>query len=403
MPLWRKWGVSNAIKKVGKTMDIRKLAHDVQDKVVAFRRDLHQNPEPSLEEFRTSKQIAAALDEMGVPYRMINPTGVIAEVKGTKGEGKTVALRGDIDALSIQEKTDVPFRSQNDGIMHACGHDTHAAMLLGSVMVLNSIKDTFSGTVRFIFQPAEEVGKGAALAIEQGCLEGVDGIFGVHSGSMKPVGQISSNIGPRSAATDHFIVKIKGKACHGAAPQAGVDATVCGASVVMNLQTMVSREFAPTEPLVVTVGSFHSGSRFNIVSGEAVLEGTIRSFSREVHAQIPIVLSRIIEQTCAAFRCEADVDYRQITEVLINDGDMVNRGLASARKIADSEDLVKYDEKGMGGEDFAEYTKYVPGAFFSLGTGGKFPAHSDYFFVEEEALEVGVAFYAQCAIDFLAE
>lgn len=383
-------------------MDIRKMAHEVQDKVVAFRRDIHQNPEASLNEFRTTKQIAKALDELGVEYRLLNPTGVIAEVHGTKGPGKTVALRGDIDALSIQEKTDLPFKSSVPGMMHACGHDTHASMLLGSVMVLNQLKDQFAGTVRFIFQPAEEVGKGAALAIEQGCLENVDGIFGVHIGAMKPCGQISSSEGPHHAATDRFVATIKGKACHGAGPHAGVDATVCGAATVMNLQTMVSREFSPMEPLVVTVGSFHSGSRFNIVSGEAVLEGTIRSFSREVHAQIPVVLKRIIEETAKTFRCEAEVEYEQITEVLVNNGEMVEKGLASARKIVDPS-LVVYDQKGMGGEDFAEYTKYVPGAFFSLGAGGTYPGHSDHYFVEEDAFEVGVAFYAQAAVDFLSK
>ena len=184
------------------------MAHEVQDKVVAFRRDLHQNPEASLQEFRTTKKIAEALDALGVEYRLLDPTGVIAEIHGTKGEGKTVALRGDIDALSIQEKTDLPFKSCVPGMMHACGHDTHASMLLGSVMVLNQLKDQFAGTVRFIFQPAEEVGKGAALAIEQGCLEGVDGIFGVHIGVMKKCGLITSSAGPHHAATDRFVATI---------------------------------------------------------------------------------------------------------------------------------------------------------------------------------------------------
>ena len=382
-------------------MNIRQMAHEVQDKVVAFRRDLHMHPEASMNEFRTSKQIAAALDELGVEYRMLDPTGVIAEIHGTKpGKGKTVALRGDIDALSITEKTDVPFKSCNDGLMHACGHDTHASMLLGSVMVLNQLKDQFCGTVRFVFQPAEEVGKGAALCIEQGCLEGVDGMFGVHIGAMKPCGKITSCVGPRSAATDWFTIKVKGKAGHGSAPHNCVDAVVCGSAIVMNLQTMVSREFPPVQPLVVTVGSFHSGSRFNIIAGDAVMEGTVRSFDRDIHKQVPEVMKRIVQETAAAYRCEAEVIYNEITEVLINDKDMVERGLASARKVTD---LVDYDTFGMGGEDFAEYTKYVPAAFFSLGADGEFPGHSDYFWVNEDAFEVGTAFYAQSAFDFLTE
>lgn len=381
-------------------MDIKQLAHEVQDKVVAFRRDLHQNPEASLQEFRTTKQIAAALDELGVSYRLLDPTGVIAEIHGAKGPGKTIALRGDIDALSIQEKTDLPFKSCVPGMMHACGHDTHASMLLGAVMVLNQLKDQFAGTVRFIFQPAEEIGAGAALAIQQGCLEGVDGIYGVHIGAMKELGLLTSSAGPHHASTDRFVIKVTGKACHGAGPHMGVDATVCGAAMVMNLQTMVSREVSPMEPLVVTVGSFHSGSRFNIVSGYAELEGTIRSFNRELHAQIPGILERIAKETAAAYRCEAEVIYEVLTDVLVNDETMVEKGMASARKVSDK---VAYDQKGMGGEDFAEYTKVVPGAFFSLGAGGTYPGHSDHYWIEEEAFETGVAFYAQAAYDFLTE
>ena len=381
-------------------MDIRKMAHEVQEKVVAFRRDLHQNPEPSLKEFRTTKQIAAALDELGVEYRLIDPTGVIAEIHGTKGPGKTVALRGDIDALSIQEQTGLPFASQVPGMMHACGHDTHASMLLGSVMVLNQLKDQFAGTVRFIFQPAEEVGAGAALAIQQGCLEGVDGIYGVHIGAQKKMGLLTSSAGPHHAAADRYVIKVTGAACHGAGPHKGRDATVCGAAIVMALQTMVSREFNPMIPIVVTVGSFHSGSRFNIVSGYAELEGTIRSIDPEVHDAIPSVLKRIAEETAAAYGCTAEVEYEILTNVLVNNAEMVEKGMASARKITE---FVEYDTPGMGGEDFAEYTKVVPGAFFSLGADGDYPGHSDHYVVNEDAFEVGVAFYAQAAFDFLTE
>ena len=381
-------------------MDFKKLAKEVQEKVVAFRRDLHMNPEPSLQEFRTTKQIAAALDELGVEYRLLDPTGVIAEVHGTKGDGKTVALRGDIDALSIQEETGLPYASQVPGMMHACGHDTHAAMLLGSVMVLNKVKDQFAGTVRFIFQPAEEVGAGAPLAIKQGCLEGVDGIYGVHIGSQKAVGKLSSGAGPHHAAADHYYIRVRGAACHGAGPHKGRDATVCGAAIVMALQTMVSREFDPMIPVVVTVGSFHSGSRFNIVSGYAVLEGTIRSIDPDVHAAIPGVLKRIAEETAAAYGCTAEVEYHAVTNVLVNDATMVEKGMAAARKVTD---LVEYDTPTMGGEDFAEYTKIVPGAFFRLGAGGEYPGHSDHYYVDETAFATGVAFYAQAAYDFLTE
>ena len=381
--------------------NIRELAHQLQEETIAFRRDLHKYPEPSLQEFRTTDKVAAALDELGVSYRRLNPTGIIAEVKGTKSESDViVALRADMDALSIQEKTDYDFKSTNDGIMHACGHDTHTSMLLSAVKVANSIKNEFSGTIRFIFQPAEEVAKGAKLVCEQGGMDGVNAIFGIHAAVQTPVGKLLACYGPSHAATDQYSVVIKGKACHGAHPQTGMDATVCGAAMVMNLQTMVSREFSPMDPLVVTVGSFHSGSRFNIVSGEAVLEGTIRSFSREVHDQIPVVLKRICEETAKTFRCTAEVNYDALTEPLINDNEMVDLALASAAKITDA-DHIGMKGMAMGGEDFAEYTKFAPSAFFSLGVGGEWPGHSDHYEADESAFETGVAFYVQVALDAL--
>lgn len=383
--------------------NIREMAHNLQAETIAFRRDLHKNPEPSMEEFRTTDKVAAALDAMGVSYRRLDPTGVIAEVKGTKSNSdKIVALRADMDALSIQEKTDYEFKSINDGIMHACGHDTHTSMLLSAVKIANSIKDQFSGTIRFIFQPGEEVAKGAKAVCAQGGMDGVDAIFGIHAAVQTPVGKLLACYGPSHAATDRYSVVIKGKACHGAAPQTGMDATVCGAAMVMNLQTMVSREFSPMDPLVVTVGSFHSGSRFNIVSGEAVLEGTIRSFSREVHEQIPVVLKRICEETAKTFRCTAEVEYDVLTDVLVNEENMVELGFEAARKVT-APQLVTHNSPAMGAEDFCEYTKYAPSAFFRLGVGGEWPGHSDHYEIDEEALEIGVAFYAQVAVDALGK
>ena len=258
-------------------MDFKAMAQAVQPEVVAFRRDLHEHPEASFQEFRTTDQIAKEMDKLGIPYRRFDPTGLIAEINGGK-PGKTIALRADIDALSITEKTGLPFASKNEGFMHACGHDTHAAMLVGAAKVLMQVKDQLCGTVKLLFQPAEEVGRGAKAVIAQHGMDGVDFAFGIHIGSQMEVGTISMMAGASAAATDRFVVKVIGKASHGARPEQGVDATVAASAIVMNLQPVVSREVAATTPLVVTVGSLHSGSRFNIVSGEAVLEGTIRSY-----------------------------------------------------------------------------------------------------------------------------
>nr|WP_122011795.1 amidohydrolase [Maliibacterium massiliense] len=381
-------------------MDIKKLAHDVQPEVVAFRRDLHRHPEPSFEEVRTTNKIAEKLDEMGIPYRRFEPTGLMAEIKGAK-PGKTVALRADIDALSITEKSGVDFASENPGFMHACGHDTHASMLIGAARVLSSVKDELCGTVKLLFQPAEEVAQGAKKVIAQGALDGVDMIFGIHIAATVPAGVVALCNGPSAAAADIFRIKVTGKACHGAMPEQGVDATVAAAAIVMNLQSIVSRELSPMLPVVVTVGKLESGSRFNIVSGEANMEGTIRSFDVEVHHNLPNIVSRIAKETAAAYRCEAEVQYDMMTEVLVNDPDVTALVKDAALKVAKAPQMVVEAPRMMGAEDFSEYTVLTKAGFASLGGGGTYPQHSDHFCIEEESFETGVALYAQVAVDFL--
>ncbi len=381
-------------------MDFRELAKKVNDDVVAFRHDLHMHPEASTQEFRTTDRIAEELDKIGIPYRRLDPTGLIGTIEGGK-PGKTIALRADIDALSITEKTDLEYKSQNDGFMHACGHDTHAAMLLGAAKVLNSIKDELKGTVRLVFQPAEELAVGAKAVIKQGGLEGVDFIFGIHIAGTAPVGCIAYCPGASASAADMFKITVKGKAGHGAMPDTAVDATVAAAAIVMNLQTMVSREFPPTQPVVVTVGKLVSGSRFNIVSGEAVLEGTGRSYDVGIHHRMPEVMTRIAKETAAAFRCEAEVEYNMMTEVLVNDADMLEIVKSAAKKVVDKQELVVEMKPMMGAEDFADYTVVTKGAFASLGGGGDYPNHSDHIVFDEDCFRTGVAMHCQVAYDFL--
>jgi len=383
-------------------MDFKKMALAVQDEVAAFRHDLHEHPEASLKEFRTTDQIAKEMDKLNIPYKRFDPTGLIATIEGGK-PGKTIALRADIDALEIQEKTDLPFASKEPGLMHACGHDTHAAMLVGAAKVLSQVKDELCGTVKLLFQPAEEVTEGAKLAIKQGALDGVDACFGIHIGAQRECGSVYFVPGASHAATDRFKITVTGKATHGAKPEAGIDATVCAAAIVMNLQTIVSRETSPSMPLVVTVGSLHSGSRFNIVSGEAVMEGTIRSYDVDLHHAMPEIVERVVKSTAAAYRCEAEVEYIMMVEPLINDDDIIALARKAAAKIVDTPDQVKTAAPGMGGEDFAEYSVVTKAAFASLGAGGEFPNHSDYVVFDESAFPTGVALYSQVAWDFLNE
>ena len=383
-------------------MDFKKMALAVQDEVVAFRRDLHEHPESSMKEFRTTDQIAKEMDALGIPYKRFDPTGLVAIIEGGK-PGKTVALRADIDALEIEEKTGLPFASKEPGKMHACGHDTHAAMLVGCAKVLSQVKDEMPGTVKLVFQPAEEVALGAKLAIAQGALENVDSIFGIHIGPTRECGSVYFVPGASHAATDEFKITITGKATHGARPEAGVDATVCAAAVVMNLQTIVSREVSPSMPLVVTVGSLHSGSRFNIVSGEAVMTGTVRCYDYDLHHSMPEIFERIVKNIAAAYRCEAKVEYNMLLEPVVNNDEVLNLARKAAAKIVDTPDQVKTAAPGMGGEDFGEYSIVAKAAFASLGCGGEYPAHSDHVVMDESAFPTGVALYCQVAWDLLAE
>ena len=379
---------------------IRQKAHEIRQEVIDFRRDLHMYPEVSMEEFRTSEQVAAMLDKLGIPNRRIDPVGVVGEIKGGK-PGKCVALRADMDALQITEIADCAFKSRNEGKMHACGHDAHTAMLMGAAMLLNDMKDQIAGSVRLLFQPGEEVGLGAKAIIEQGGYEGVAAAFGQHILPNVPVGRIGAAAGTAYAASDYFRMSVKGVTCHGSMPHNGRDAIVCASAIVMNLQTMVSREFDQLEPLVVSVGTMHGGTIWNGIAGEVVLEGTCRSFSKEIHARLEGVFRRICEQTAAAYGCEVDIHWEQRAQVLVNDDEMRELGFAAARKVLGEDGIIGVDAPTPGAEDFAEYGMLSPVCYFSLGTGDGAPIHNAGMVINEDALEIGVAFLAQTALDAL--
>ena len=387
-------------------MNVKELAHSVRDYVIEYRHELHMHPELSMQEFETTDRICRELDKMGVSYRRMNPTGVLAEIKGGKGEGKTVLLRGDIDALPVQEETGLEFSSIYPGKMHACGHDTHNAMLMGAIKCFNEIKDEFAGTVKFIFQPSEETGEGAQAMIKDGCLEGVDYMFGTHISSDLDVGKVSACPGPMHASAFWFKIKITGVSSHGADPYNGRDAAVAGSAVVMALQDMVAREYSPMDPMVVTVGDIHAPGRFNIIPGEYRMEGTIRTFSREINATLEDTLNRIAKGVASAYRCTADVELIEVAEVNINDEEAYRIGRAAAVKVVGEENVV-LAKPTMGGEDFAYYTPHVKANFFSLGAklldkdGKVWSHHNGHVLFDESSFEYGVALYVQVALDAL--
>lgn len=380
-------------------MEIRKLADDALKHVVAIRRELHRYPEPSGEEAATTDRIARELDKLGIAYHRFDPTGLMADIVGAS-PGKTIALRADIDALSLPECSGVEYASEHGGLMHACGHDAHTAMLLGAAKLLNGMREHMKGTVRLIFQPAEESASGARAIIGQGAAEGVDAFFAIHVQPQMPAGTVFYKEGPIMAASDTIHITVEGKACHGANPQQGIDATVVSAQIITALQTISSRRISPKDPVVVTIGTLRSGTRFNIVSGRAEMEGTMRYYQNELRPVLQGMLEEIVTGVASANGAKAAVTLTPFTKATINDADMAALCARAAAKIADN---VEECEASMGSEDFGEFCERGPGAMFWLGVGGEYPLHSDRFTLDENSLSAGIALYVQAALDYLSQ
>ncbi|MDK2924961.1 MAG: hypothetical protein PWQ41_735 [Bacillota bacterium] len=385
-------------------MQVKELAAKIQPELVELRRYFHQHPEPSWEEVNTANRIAEELAKLGISVERKAKTGVVGTLKGTR-PGRTVALRADIDALSIKEETGLPFASQNEGYMHACGHDAHITCLLGAAKILSQLKDEIAGTVKFIFQPAEELAQGAKKLVEEGAMDGVDGIFGLHVWGDLPAGKISIDPGPRMASADRFVITIEGKGGHGSAPHQGVDAVVVASALVMNLQTIVSREVDPLDPLVLSVGKIVSGDRFNIIASQAELDGTCRCFNPEIRKKLPDMIRRIAENTAAAFRAKAKVEYYFMCPPTINDESLAQLAKEAVKKLYGEDSLVPMPLV-TGSEDFSYYSEKAPAAYAFLGVrnpekGASYPQHHSRYTIDEDALQVGAAVYAQFALDFL--
>ena len=387
-------------------MDIKELVKKHQDYAVSMRRHFHENPEPSMKEFNTQKRVIEELEKMGIEYVVAGGTGVVGTIKG-KGPGKTVALRADMDALEVPEENEVVYKSKIDGMMHACGHDGHIAGLLTAAKMISEVKDEFDGTVKLFFQPGEEVAQGALAMIKDGVMEGVDGIFGIHIWNDCEVGKISVEAGPRMASAGMFKIYITGKGGHGAMPHQTVDASVVASAIVMNLQSIVNREINPSDPAVVTVGMIKSGTRWNVISGEAYMEGTTRCFSKEVNNAFEDQIRRIVDMTAKAYRAEARIEYTQMTIPTINDPSMSAIAADSVKKIAGDQSLVTF-EKTSGGEDFAFFSEFAPSVFAFVGSKNTdkieyHPHHHPKFDIDEDALGLSASLYTQFALDFLSK
>lgn len=387
---------------------IFEAAEQLKEELLQIRRTIHQNPEvgPSLP--RTKEFVVKKLQEYGYQPEEICESGIVATLEGGK-PGKTILLRADMDALSILEKAPVSFASEN-GKMHACGHDMHATMLLGAAKLLMEHREEIEGKVKLVFQPDEEGFTGAKAMLKAGVLENpaVDAGLALHVNSGTPSGMVLCGMGTCMAGCTLFRIQVKGTGCHGAMPETGVDPINIAAHIYLSLQEIIAREIAPTKPAVVTIGKFVGGKAPNIIPGEAVMEGTIRTLDRELSEQIFRRIQDISAQTAALFRGEAEVTEIASAPPLINDKEMVKEMAGYVGELVDPAKVIVFEQGGMGSEDFASYTYEIPCSYLLVGAGipqenelfGK-PMHNECVVFNEDILPLGSAIYAYSAMKWL--
>ncbi|MBO7744735.1 amidohydrolase [Paenibacillus sp. MWE-103] len=372
----------------------------LEARLVAIRRELHRNPELSLEEYETTASIRRWLEDAGV--RVLDyglRTGVIAEVGGLR-PGQVVAVRADIDALPVQEETGLPFASATPGRMHACGHDFHAAAVVGAALLLKARESELRGTVRLLFQPAEEKAKGARQLIAAGALAGVSAVFGMHNKPDLPVGTVGIKEGPLMAAADGFVVEVAGRGSHAAVPEAGIDPIVASAHIITALQTIVSRGVGSLQSAVVSVTKLRSGTAWNVIPDKAVLDGTIRTFDEGVREHVLRRFREVVEGVAAACGTTAEIRWVQGPPPVNNDASLVPLALRAA---ADAGLETVVPTPSPAGEDFAFYQREVPGLFVFMGTSGSREWHHPAFDLDERALLPSARYFAGLAESALLE
>ena len=372
--------------------------------IVALRRDIHREPELGFDTKKTAEKVLAALD--GLPLEIetgVAENGVVATLMGD-GVGPTVALRADMDALPIHEETGLPFASEADGRMHACGHDGHTSMLVGAARALSQehLRERLDGTVKFVFQPAEEGGGGGRVMVEEGVADDVGSIFALHLWPGLPFGTVATKAGPIMAAADAFDMTVRGSGGHGAMPHLATDAVSIAVHIVTALQTVVSREVNPVEPAVLTVGEIEAGFAFNIIPETARLGGTVRTFDADLRRKIPERMEELARGVAQGMRGDIELDYRFSYPVTRNDAGAAKLALGVAEELFGGENVVELTHPSMGAEDFSFFLEKVPGAFIWLGVGDVSGLHTPKFAFDEEILPQGSALLAAIALESLA-
>ncbi len=388
---------------------LSKQVREEKEYLIRMRRDFHMHPELSLQEVRTAQVIEEELEKFGIFHKRVGATGVLGILKGDRKGSRRVALRADIDALPLAETNPSEYCSLTKGVMHACGHDAHTACLLGAAKVLAENRNDFGGEVRFIFQPAEEIGKGASDFIEAGVMEGVERVFGLHLAPDLPVKTIGVTPELNNAAVDHFHIVVKGKSTHVSTPQLGADALYAASQIMVALQGLVSRRTSPVEPVIIGVGKLNAGTTYNAVPGLAEMEGTTRTISEKMRMQVRQWVDEVAVGTAALSGAKAEVIWTGITPALINDTKVSIEVKKIAEALEEEVKVITDRPLSLGGDNFAEFQRVVPGCYAYLGTANPKlentlnSLHNGNFDLDEEALILGAGLYAEYAYWWLNE
>ncbi len=384
---------------------IKKIAETLAPRLIEIRRHIHSHPELSGQEYQTAAYVAGVLSSCGLQVQEeVGNTGVVGELKGTGTDTRTLAIRTDMDALPIQERTNLDFASVTPGIMHACGHDLHSTLGLGTAMVLSQLPEAIAGNVRFLFQPAEEIAQGASWMVRDGAMCDVNAIFGVHVYPSIPARCVGIRYGALTAAADDLEILIQGKSGHGARPHEAVDAIWIASQVITSLQQAISRTQNPLRPVVLTIGKISGGRAPNVIADQVHLAGTVRSLHPETHSNLPQWIEGIVSHVCKTYGASYEVSYRRGVPSVQNDSNL-NQILETAAKEAWGNECVQLiAEPSMGAEDFSVYLEEVPGSMFRLGVGWRekpnYPLHHPQFNLDEAAIVTGVVTLAYSAYKY---
>ncbi|WP_156299356.1 M20 metallopeptidase family protein [Streptobacillus canis] len=389
-------------------MNIKNEVEKYREFTINNRRFLHQHPEPSLKEYNTAKFIQDILKENNIEFVKVGETGTLAIIKGEKEEkNKTIFLRSDIDALEIEDKKECEYTSKIKGLSHACGHDGHATSLLTTCLILNKNRDKFSGTIKFAFQQAEEIGRGAKIFVKEGHLDDVDLSFGIHLDSSIDVGKVGLTKGPANASCDIFKIFVKGESAHVCAPHKGKDALVAASNIVVALQNIIARQLDPLKEGVVGIGVLNAGTRYNIIANDAYIEGTVRAFDYETREYILAKVEEIAKLTAKIHNCEAAFENYNAANPLINNDEAIDISIEAVKDLIGIDNIITNVPKTLGAEDFADYLAVTKGCFARIGSRNESKPyttrahHHQEFDIDEEALLVASSVYLKVALYFL--